>query len=239
MSSKPSISGLPHGMPNPDAIFQSWWPIIIALVGGLIYGLRQYFRGARCTSATKLVGKVAVITGGNGGIGKYIAEDFAKRGAKVYLACKDEKNGTEVANELKKKTGNDKIVCLKCDLASFKSVQSFTDAFKKKEENLHFLINNAGIMMHPQLTTEDKFEIHFQVNYLGHALLTHLLMATLKRSGPSRIVMTTAPAYQLAHIDLEDINWEQKEYNCAGLYAQSKLACVLFTKEFARRSKLE
>ena len=54
----------------------------------------------------------------------------------MYLACKDEKNGTEVANELKKKTGNDKIVCLKCDLASFKSVQSFTDAFKKSNTKL-------------------------------------------------------------------------------------------------------
>ncbi|WAR19870.1 RDH13-like protein [Mya arenaria] len=239
MPDKPSIPGLPAGMPDPEAIFDSWWPIIIAVVGGFIYGMRQYMRGSRCTSDLKLEDKVAIITGGDGGIGRHIAEDLAKRGTRVYLACRDEKAGEVVVQELKKKTKNDKIWSLKCDLASFKSVRAFAEAFKKKEDHLHFLVNNAGIMMHPQLLTEDKFEAHLQVNYLGHVLLTHLLYDTLKRSSPSRVVMTTAPAYQLASLDFEDINWEKKEYAASAAYASSKLALVFFTREFAKRYNFE
>lgn len=226
-------------MPDPEAVFQSWWPIIIALVGGLIYGIRQYMRGARCLSDVKLDGKVAIVTGGNGGIGRYIAEDLVKRGAKVYLACRDEKSAEEVVKEIKGKTKSDHIFFLKCDLASFKSVQSFVDAFKKKEDSLHYLVNNAGIMMAPQKTTEDKFEEHLQVNYLGHFMLTHLLLDYLKTSAPSRVVNTTAPAYQLGEIDLEDINLEKKEFSSSAAYAQSKLAVLLFTREFAKRYKFE
>lgn len=227
------MPGLPPGMPDPEAIFQSWWPIIIALVGGLIYGLRQYFRGARCTSELTLDDKVAIITGGAGGIGRYIAEDFAKRGAKVYLACHNE--AEETVKELKTKTKNEKIYAIQCDLASLKSIQSFVDAFKKKEDKLHYLINNAGVMMAPQSTTEDKFEHHLQVNYLGHFFLTHLLFYTLKQSAPTRVINTTAPAYRLGQLDFDDINFEKKEYVPSAAYAQSKLAVVFFTKEFAKR----
>ncbi|XP_045187911.2 retinol dehydrogenase 12-like [Mercenaria mercenaria] len=237
MASKPSMPGLPPGMPDPEAIFQSWWPIIIALVGGLIYGLRQYFRGARCTSELKLDDKVAIITGGGSGIGRYIAEDFAKRGAKVYLAC--HKEDEETLTELRTKTKNEKIFSIQCDLASLKSIQSFVDAFKKKEDKLHYLINNAGVMMAPQSTTDDKFEYHIQVNYLGHFFLTHLLYDMLKQSGPSRVINTTAPAYQLGQLDFDDINFEKREYVASSAYAQSKLAVVFFTKEFAKRFPFE
>ncbi|XP_060586494.1 retinol dehydrogenase 13-like [Ruditapes philippinarum] len=237
MSTKPSMPGLPPGMPDPEAIFQSWWPIIIALVGGLFYGIRQYFRGARCTSELKLEDKVAIVTGGNGGIGRYIVEDFAKRGARVYIACVSD--GEAVVKEVKEKTKNEKIFAIKCDLSSLKSVQSFVDAFKKKEDKLHYLINNAGVMMAPKSITDDKFEYHLQVNYLGHFFLTHLLYDTLKQSAPSRIMNTTAPAYQLAELDFEDINFETKEYVPSAAYAQSKLAVVFFTKEFAKRFPVE
>ncbi|KAL4237832.1 Dipeptidyl peptidase 2 [Mactra antiquata] len=239
MPDSPTIPGLPPGMPDPEAIFQSWWPIIIALVGGFVYGLRLYFRGARCTSEAKLDGKVAIVTGGNGGIGQYIVEDFAKRGAKVYIAAKNEENADSVVKELRTKTKSEAIFLMKCDLTSKKSIESFVEAFKKKEENLHFLVNNAGVMMAPKNITEDGFEEHLQVNHMGHFYLTHLLFNTLKASVPSRVVNTTAPAYNLGKIDFEDLNFKNREYQASEAYAQSKLAVALFTKEFAKKYPFE
>jgi len=61
----------------------------------------------------------------------------------------------------------------------------------------------------------------------------------LKSSSPSRIINTTAPAYQLGHVDLEDINFENREFKPSEAYAQSKLALVMFTKEFAKRFNCE
>lgn len=190
-------------------------------------------------SPVKLDGKVAIVTGGNTGIGRQVAEDLAKRGAKVILACRNEIEGETTAGELKKKTKNDDIRCMKCDLASFKSIQSFVDAFKKKEEELHILVNNAGVMMCPFELTEDKYEQQLQVNYLGHVLLTHLLFDTMKKSAPARIINTTCAAYKLGEIDFDDINFEKREYTQAKSYSQSKVAVAMFTKTFARKFPVE
>ena len=54
-------------------------------------------------------------------------------GAKVILACRNEEEGNTTADELKKKTKNENIRCMKLDLASFKSIEDFVAAFKKSE----------------------------------------------------------------------------------------------------------
>lgn len=83
-------------------------------------------------------------------------------------------------------------------------------------------------------------QIFSVLRYLtGHVYLTHLLFDTLKSSAPSRVINTTAPAYQLGVLDYEDINFENKEYNASQAYAGSKLAVALFTKEFAKRYNFE
>lgn len=73
----------------------------------------------------------------------------------------------------------------------------------------------------------------------GHFFLTHLLFDTLKQSSPARVMNTTAPAYQLGQLDFDDLNFEKKEYVPSAAYAQSKLAVVFFTKEFAKRFPVE
>lgn len=70
-------------------------------------------------------------------------------------------------------------------------------------------------------------------------LLTHLLMDRLKSSAPARVINTSASAYQLGQIDLDDVNFEKKEYKSSEAYAQSKLAVVMFTREFAKRFNCE
>ncbi|KAL5008567.1 hypothetical protein ScPMuIL_014148 [Solemya velum] len=223
-------AGLPN-LPDPEALFQSWWPIIIAVVCGTLYAARQYMHGAKCTSQTKLVGKTAIITGGNGSIGFEVALDLAFRGAQVVLACRSEEEGQTAVDKIIEKTNNKKVVAMKCDLMSFDSVKLFVDAFKKKDWPLHILINNAGVMMvNERELSEDSFEKQFQVNYLGAFLLTHLLLDKLKSSSPSRVINTLASAYQLGEIYFDDISFNEVEYHTGRAFAQSKLALALFTK---------
>ncbi|XP_049727577.1 dehydrogenase/reductase SDR family member on chromosome X isoform X3 [Elephas maximus indicus] len=98
-----------------------------------------------------------------------------------------------------------------------------------KEETLN---NKAGVMMVPQRTTRDGFEEHFGVNYLGHFLLTNLLLDTLKESGSpgccARVVTVSSATHYVGELNMEDLQ-SSCGYSPAGAYAQSKLALVLFT----------
>lgn len=179
--------------------------------------------------------KTIIITGANGGIGKEIALNLASRGGKIILACRNEIEGKKAAEEVRKESENMDVYSMKLDLNSFDSIRDFVERFKKKEDSLHILINNAGVMMCPQDKTDDGFDVQFQTNYLGHFLLTELLLDTLKASAPSRIINTTASAQNLGDIDFEDINKEDQEYSMGDAYAQSKLAVVLHTLQLAKR----
>ncbi|RUS83051.1 hypothetical protein EGW08_009190 [Elysia chlorotica] len=224
-------------MPDPDAIFQSWWPWVFAFGSGSLYGLRQWLRGPKCTGGNKLHGKTIIVTGASSGIGKEIALNFAKRGGNVVMACRDEVTGKEAADFVRKETENMDVYFSKLDLNSFKSIRDFVERFKKKEKRLDILVNNAGVMMCPQGLTEDGFDIQFQTNYLGPFYLTELLLDILKESAPSRIINTTAAAQNLGDIDFDDINFENRDYNAGDSYAQSKLAVVVHTFQLAERLK--
>lgn len=236
MANKDAMKEFMENMPNPDAIFESWWPFIIAGVAGILYGLRSWLRGPKCVGGAKLNGKTVIVTGANSGIGKAAATEFARRGARLILACRDEAEGRATAEEMRKETGSINIVFMKLDLASFKSIRAFVDKFNEKEEKLHMLVNNAGVMMAPEEKSEDKFELQFAVNYLGMFLLTELLLDKLKASAPSRIVNTTAAAANLGQINFDNINLKG-EYTPGKACAQSKFAVLLYTLHLADRLK--
>uniref|UniRef100_G1RIA9 Retinol dehydrogenase 13 n=1 Tax=Nomascus leucogenys TaxID=61853 RepID=G1RIA9_NOMLE len=113
--------------------------------------------------------------------------------------------------------------------------QTALELARREEERVDILINNAGVMRCPHWTTEDGFEMQFGVNYLGHFLLTNLLLDKLKASAPSRIINLSSLAHVAGHIDFDDLNWQTRKYNTKAAYCQSKLAIVLFTKELSRR----
>ena len=70
------------------------------------------------------------------------------RGARVILACRSEKRALPAVKEIVEKTKNTQVVFMELDLASFKSVQKFSEEFLKKESRLDVLINNAGMIAH-------------------------------------------------------------------------------------------
>ena len=157
---------------------------------------RFFFDGGTCHSKARLDGKTCIVTGSNTGIGKETALDFAQRGARVILACRDLNRANKAAEEIRKSTGNGNVIVQSLDLASLESVRKFADHFNRTEERLDILVNNAAVMASPRWETKDGFEMQFGVNHLGHFLLTNLLLNKLKASSPSRIVNVSALAYE-------------------------------------------
>lgn len=71
------------------------------------------------------MGKIAIITGCNTGIGKETAIDLARRGAKIYMACRDQKRAEDARQEIIRITSNSNVIFIPCDLASLASIRAF------------------------------------------------------------------------------------------------------------------
>ncbi|XP_012276143.1 retinol dehydrogenase 13-like isoform X2 [Orussus abietinus] len=181
-----------------------------------------------------LEGKVVIITGANSGIGKETTLALAKRKAKVIMACRNMNKCETARREIVLATKNKYVYCRECNLESQKSIREFVDLFKKEESKLHILINNAGVMHCPKSYTQEGIEMHMGVNYMGHFLLTNLLLDVLKASAPSRIINVASVAYKQGKINISDLNNTEK-YDAREAFAQSKLALIMFTRELARK----
>ncbi|XP_070711609.1 polyprenol dehydrogenase isoform X2 [Pempheris klunzingeri] len=177
-------------------------------------------------------GRVAIVTGGTRGMGFETARHLASLGMHVIIAGNEREEGATAARRIREEGGKGKAEFVFVDLTSLKSVRHFAETFRDRGLPLHVLINNAGTMLVPERQTEDGFEFHFALNYLGHFLLTNLLLDTLKRSGRrgccSRIVNMSSATHYAGIMDMDDLN-RRKHYSSHGAYAQSKLALVLFT----------
>ena len=177
--------------------------------------------------------KVVIITGANRGIGKEAANEIAKLGAKVYMACRSLDSANQAKEEIIKETKNENVFVRELDLASVKSINNFAEQFKKEESTLDLLVNNAGITSRPKKLNDAGIELTFAINVLGHHLLTRLLIDLLEKSGPSRII-NVASEYA-GGLDLNDINFEKRNYDTTAAYKQSKQANRMLNREWAKR----
>ncbi len=177
--------------------------------------------------------KVVIITGSNKGIGREAARQIAGRGARVYMACRSIDSANAAREEIVRETGNHNVFVRYLDLASVDSIARFAEQFKKEESKLDVLINNAGLWTKTKKLTEINVELTFAVNVIGHQLLTQLLLPELKNAAPSRIISTAS--HFAGHLDVNDINFETREYNETQAYKQSKQANRMLAREWARR----
>ncbi len=181
--------------------------------------------------------RIALITGGNSGIGRCTALELARNGAHVFIACRDQGKAQSVIDEFSTFPMVGKIEYLNLDLSDLNSVKNCAREFVSKGLPLHLLINNAGVAGLKGLT-QQGFEMTMGVNHLGHFLLTQELMPSLLSGSPSRIINVASRA----HVYAKGINFESFRRSTdskLGIreYCESKLANVLFTKELAKRLK--
>ncbi len=184
--------------------------------------------------------RVFVVTGANSGIGFETAQQLAKQGAEVVLACRRVEEGQAREAEIAQVHAGAKTEVRRLDLGSLESVRAFAKDLLAEHDTLHGLINNAGVMNTPDKKTADGFEMQLGVNHLGHFLLSDLLLDALKKGAPARIVNVSSCFHDKAvgregRIVLNDLNFENRKYDGWEAYAQSKLANVLHAKGLAKR----
>ena len=185
-------------------------------------------------SSAAMRGKTVIITGANTGMGKQTALELARREARVILACRNRNTGERAQREIVSITGNEEVMFCQLDLASFSSIREFADCVLREKSHIDVLVNNAGVFMMPLRRSRDGVEMHLAVNYLGHFLLTRLLLERLREAPSARVVNVAAdvPSW-LANVDFEDINSE-RSYNRVRAVVQSKTCVILATRHLSR-----
>ncbi len=179
-------------------------------------------------------GRVVLITGGTGGIGKATATALAAMGAEVVVTGRNPEKGEKAVGEIRETSGNANVSLLLADLAVQAEVRRLAQEFKERHDRLDVLINNAGGVFGRREETPDGIEWTLAVNHLAPFLLTNLLLDLLKKSAPSRVVTVSSEAQRWGRMDFDDLQSE-KRYRSFPVYGMTKLANVMFTFELAER----
>jgi len=178
-----------------------------------------------------LTGKIAIVTGGNTGIGLETVKVLAAAGATVIVPARD----LEKANRNLSNIANVKVEAM--DLSDSKSIDAFAEKFLASNKTLHLLIHNAGIMWVPLRRTNDGIESQLATNYLAQFQLTARLWPALKNANGARVVNVSSQGHQFGNFDFEDPNFFNREYETLQAYGQSKTASNLFALELDQRAK--
>ncbi|KAJ7074699.1 NAD(P)-binding protein [Mycena amicta] len=154
-----------------------------------------------------MTGKIALVTGGNSGIGYETVKVLYAKGATIYLAARSPSKGNAAITRLESEVTSEakgKLVLLELDLSNLRSVRKAAEEFLKNEERLDVLFNNAGVMIPPtdQLTAQG-YDLQFGTNVLGHYFLTELLLPALiashtHTSQPARVIHTSSTGHTRA-----------------------------------------
>jgi retinol dehydrogenase 12 len=186
--------------------------------------------------------RVAMITGGNGGIGFAAASKLAAQGFHVILASRNQQSSAQAMARIRAANPDASLESIPLDLSSFAAVRQCAAAFRAKGYLLYVLINHAGgsVAGKQASFSADGFELTFATNHLGHFLLTNLLLNDLQRSAPARVITVSSslhiPGYAGGKPDFDYDNLKaEKYYNAQVFYRNSKLANMWFAYELQRR----
>lgn len=183
-----------------------------------------------------LSGKLALVTGATGGIGKAVAAALARQGAWVAVVGRSEQRANEAVGDIRAQVPGAKLEPVVCDVSSQASVRRALEAFLMRHDRLDILVNSAGVFRKNQIVTADGLELTFATNVMSYFLFSTLLLTALKRAAPSRIV-NIAALYGGTRINFDDLQTATGTYSFLRSTPPTMLARVLLTKELAERLK--
>ncbi len=182
-----------------------------------------------------LTGKTVVITGASSGLGRESACALAATGARVILAARNSAALADTEAWIREQVPGASLAGVHLDLASLASVSAAADEIADLTPAVHVLMNNAGVMFTPFGRTTEGFETQFGTNHLGHFELTRLLFPALVAADGARVVILSSEGHRMSDVDLDDPNWEQRDYDKFAAYGAAKTANVLHAVELDRR----
>lgn len=197
--------------------------------------------------AASMRGRICLITGATGGMGRVIATELVRRGATVVLVARSQATGDAVAAEVMHTTGNPAVEVLVAELSDQSAIRRLAEEFRARHDRLHVLVNNAGAHFRERAVSVDGHEMHLAVNHLSWFLLTNLLLEHLKAGAPSRIVNVGSQAMADSRqvkigrrprpvtLHLDDLQSERTFDDPMAVYGRSKLAMVMCSYVLARR----
>ncbi len=170
-----------------------------------------------------LSGRCVVVTGGYSGIGTETVRAIAAAGAQVIVGARRTGQAHDVLDAL-----DGDIAILPLDLADPASIDAFVEAVAGRTDTIDILINNAAIMASPLARDARGYEMQFATNHLGHFQLTARLWPLLLTGGGGRVVALSSIGHRLHGLDLDDPNFERRDYDKWLAYGQAKSANALF-----------
>ena len=180
------------------------------------------------------MGRVAVVTGANSGIGFETAAALTTTKTTTVLACRNDERAAAARAAIERRHPAAHVETLRLDLADLRQVADAAAEATARFGAIHLLVNNAGLIVRSRSTTADGFETTFGVNHLGHfALTAHLLPALLSTPG-GRIVTVSSLAHLQCSMDWDDLMGERR-FKPVAAYRRSKLANLLHSAELHRR----
>ncbi len=183
-------------------------------------------------------GKTAIVTGATGGLGYETARMLAGAGARIILAGRNPDKGADALRRIHGLHPQANIGFEMLDLGSLTSIAAFGARMNQENTGLDLLVNNAGVMAPPtRKTTADGFELQLGTNHLGHFALTGHLLSLLIAANGARVVTVSSLAAHFGRTDFDNLQAE-RTYRPNGAYSASKLANLLFSREFQRRSDI-
>ena len=189
-----------------------------------------------------LSGKTIIVTGANSGIGKAASIQLAQMGAQVVMMCRSAERGAQALKDVHTAANGENAELILVDMYSQESVRQAVSEFLSRHTRLDVLIHNAANFDHGQkkpVLTVDGLENVFATNHVNIFLMTQLLMDTLKKSTPSRIITVASKGlitYPFLDIEFDNMNGE-KRFNMQHAYYHSKQAQVMYTFDLAERLK--
>ncbi|MFB7919416.1 SDR family NAD(P)-dependent oxidoreductase [Streptomyces sp. NPDC056061] len=179
-------------------------------------------------------GRVFLVTGGNAGIGYFVAEQLSTTGATVVLGSRSPERAEAAMSAIRVRVPGARVHTMRLDLADLSSLRASVDALEVS--HIDAVVHNAGVALDdpPRRETVDGNEIMFGTNHLGHFALTHWLMPLLSAAPTARVVTMGSFAAKSERLDLDDLQ-SRRDYRPKRTYGRSKLAQMHFGLELDRR----
>eukprot|EP00775_Hariotina_reticulata_P012698 gene12698-12829_t len=181
-----------------------------------------------------LDGRICIVTGANAGLGLQISHELGKRGATLYMVCRNKERGSLAAQAVKAATGNNNVHLAVCDVSSLASVAEFAADWVAAGRPLHLLVNNAGVLLNCRQLTPEGHELSFATNTLGTLALTQRLLPALAAGAPSRVVFVSSGGMYTAPLLLDDLSHSKlTPWDGVVAYARDKRRQVALAEHLA------